>query len=321
LPKNSLKDLDVARELVKARDFELIEILYPSLMYVFSQLIRTAFIADANKTFVVADYAAIEARVIAWLSGERWRLDVFNGDGKIYEASYAQAFKVPVESVKRGSPERAKGKIMELALGYGGGINALKAFGADEMGLSDVELQRLVDSWRGASRMITAFWRKAEGAARDAIANPGSTVRLDKGIALKLIDGVLFITLPSGRYIAYWDAHLVENAVGKTEIRYMGKNQKTGKWCELTTYGGKLAENITQAVARDCLAAAMLELAKEGYLVTFHVHDEVIIEVPADNADAHKANIERIMALKGLEWVKGLPLNADAFITNYYKKD
>lgn len=321
LPQNKLKDLDAVHNLVKEGEFELVELLYPSLMDVFSQLIRTAFIAREGYTFAVADYSAIEARVIAWLSGERWRIEVFKTHGKIYEASYSQAFKVSVDSVKKGSVERKKGKIMELALGYGGGVNALKAFGADEMGLSEDELQYLVDQWRSANKYIIAFWRKTENAVKDAILNPGVVVRLERGLAFKLIGDTLFILLPSGRAIAYQSAKVVKGRIGRTEIRYKGQNQKTQKWEEVSTYGGKIVENITQAVARDCLGAAMLALDKEGYRPQFHVHDEVIIEVNGETADADMERIKEIMALNTLSWVEGLPLTADAYLTPYYRKD
>lgn len=323
LPQNKFKNLDLVRELVKAGEWELIDLLYPSLMDIFSQLIRTCFIAAENKTFAVADYSAIEARVIAWLSGETWRLDVFKTHGKIYEASYATAFKVPIESVTKGSPERKKGKIMELALGYGGGINALKAFGADEMGLTDDELDHLVKSWRGANKHITKFWTSVENAAKEAILNPGSSIRItpDRGLVFKLIGSILFIKLPSGRAIAYQDAKVVDIWNGHTEIKYKGTNQKTQKWEEVSTYGGKLAENITQATARDCLGAAMLELDSNGYRVQFHVHDEVIVEVDQANEGIHLDRIKGIMALKDTAWVKGLPLTADGYTTTYYRKD
>ena len=323
LPQNKFKNLDLVRNLVKAKEWELIELLYPSLMDVFSQLIRTSFIAADGCTFTVADYSAIEARVIAWLAGESWRLEVFKTHGKIYEASYATAFKVPIESVTKGSPERKKGKIMELALGYGGGVNALKAFGADEMGLSDDELDHLVKSWRNANKQIIGFWSKVENAAKDAIHNPGSTITItpDRGLAFKLQGGILFIKLPSGRAIAYQGAKLVDAGRGRTEIRYMGQNQTTQKWEEVKTYGGKLAENITQATARDCLGRAMLELNKSGYRPQFHVHDEVIIEVSKETEESDMARITEIMALKEVAWISGLPLVADAYTTEYYRKD
>ena len=321
LPQNHIKDLDGVRNMVKAGDFELIDLLYPSLMDVFSQLIRTAFIARDGRTFAVADYSAIEARVIAWLAGESWRLEVFKTHGKIYEASYSQAFGVPIESVKKGSIERKKGKIMELALGYGGGISALKAFGADEMGLSDDELQHLVDRWRKTSPRITMFWTNAERSAKEAIAHPGVEVKLPSAdIRFKLIGGTLFIKLPSGRAIAYQGARLVKNGQ-RTEIRYMGQNQKTQKWEEIPTYGGKLVENITQATARDCLGAAMLALHKAGYTPQFHIHDEVVIEVDGATAEGDLERIEKLMQLDGTPWIKGLPLIADGYLTPYYKKD
>lgn len=319
LPKNKMKDLDLPRSLVIEGEFELLEILYPSMMQVFSELIRTAIIAPKGYTFIVSDYSAIEARVIAWLANEKWRLDVFATHGKIYEASAAHMFKVPLESITKDSPERAKGKVAELALGYQGSVGALEAMGAADMGLNQKEMKALVDQWRNANPNIVKFWYDTEQNAVDALKYPGMTQYGPRGIEFQMMGDTLFIKLPSGRRLAYKNAHLAEGEY-KIEIRYDGKDQTNGRWGTIKTYGGKLVENITQAVARDCLAAAMLELNKAGYMPTFHVHDEVVVEVPIHEKERAMADITRLMALKK-PWTKGLILTADAFETKYYMKD
>lgn len=319
LPKNKMKDLDLARSIVKEGDFELLEMLYPSPMQVFSELIRTAIIPPEGHTFIVADYSAIEARVIAWLANEKWRLEVFATHGKIYEASAAQMFKVPIETITKTSPERAKGKVAELALGYQGSIGALQAMGAEEMGLSENEMKALVNQWRNANPNIVKLWYSIEEAAMSAIKYPGTVEHALRGIEFQMISDTLFIKLPSGRRLAYREAHLEEGAY-KTEIIYYGKTDTSGRWGYIKTYGGKLVENITQAVARDCLAAAMLALEKAGYTPTFHVHDEVIIEVEDARKTEAMEEIRTLMALK-LPWTEGLILTADAFETKYYMKD
>lgn len=320
LPQNKLKDLDLAHRLVKENDFEMLELLYDSPMDVFSQLVRTAFIADEGNTFAVADYSAIEARVIAWLAGEEWRIDVFKTHGKIYEASASQMFNVPIEQITKGSDLRKKGKIAELALGYQGSVGAMKKMGGEAMGLTDDEMQSIVDRWRAANESITALWRTCETAAKKAIAHPGIAVTIQKGITFQMVGSHLFVKLPSGRSLTYQDARLVKFGM-RTNIKYKGQNQTTQKWEEVDTYGGKLTENITQAVARDCLGAAMVRLSKCGYRPKFHVHDEVIIEVSCETAEEDLTKIRGIMALKDLDWIDGLPLTADGYLTEYYKKD
>ena len=320
LPQNKLKDLDLARKLVRNNDFELLELLYDSPMDVFSQLIRTSFIAREGCTFVVADYSAIEARVIAWLAGENWRLDVFRTHGKIYEASASQMFKVPIETITKDSPLRKKGKVAELALGYQGAVGALEKMGGSAMGLTQEEMEHLVAAWREANGKIVELWRTVETAAKKAISHPGAAVRLQHGIVYKMYGSTLFVTLPSGRTLAYQNARL-EQAGQRSSIKYMGQNQQTQKWEEVDTYGGKLTENLTQAVARDCLGAAMLRLDEFGYRPQFHVHDEVIVECKKDTAEADMEHIRELMALRGLEWIEDLPLTADAYMTSFYKKD
>ena len=320
LPQNKLRDLDLAHRIVKDGDFELLELLYPSPLDVFSQLIRTSFIAGKGKTFAVADYSAIEARVIAWLAGEEWRLEVFKTHGKIYEASASQMFHVPVEEITKDSPLRKKGKVAELALGYQGAVGAIKKMGGEEMGLTEEEMQHIVNAWRDSNTKITGLWQTLEKAAKKAISHPGVDFTVQHGITFTMRGKTLYVTLPSGRALAYQEARLAR-VLQRTSIKYKGQNQTTQKWEEIDTYGGKITENITQAVARDCLGAAMLRLDKAGYRPLFHVHDEVIIEVAEETAEADMARIREIMALRDLDWTAGLPLNADGYLTPYYKKD
>lgn len=312
LPQNHLDHIEHVRELVRERDLEYLEYCYENVPDVLSQLIRTAFIAKPEHTFLVADYSAIEARVIAYLAGEKWRQDVFAGDGKIYEASYARAFNVPIESVKKGSPERQKGKIMELALGYGGGVNALLAFGADKLGLTQDEMQELVDAWRLASPTIPRFWREAENAARSAIQTPGRTFTLACGVKYRKDADALRCRLPSGRILSYWNARIEDR-----NIVFMGQGQESRKWVKLKTWGGKLVENIVQAYARDCLAVALLRLNEHGYNTVFHVHDEIIVEAPDGCKWEHVAEIMG----QPIEWAPGLLLRGDGYETKFYKKD
>lgn len=312
LAQNHLDNIGAVRELVRQRDLDTLELAFDSVPDVLSQLIRTAFVAKPGHTFLVADYSAIEARVIAYLSGEKWRQEVFAGDGKIYEASYAKAFHVPVESVKKGSPERQKGKIMELALGYGGGPKALIAFGADKLGLTPDEMQELVNAWRTASPTIPRFWRDAENAAKRALTQPGRAFTIPCGVKyFRDADG-LRCQLPSGRLLTYWGARVEDNS-----IVFMGQNQTTRKWERTETWGGKLVENIVQAFARDCLAVAMLRLDKAGYSLTFHVHDEIIAEAPEGSRWEDMAEIMS----KPIPWAPGLLLRADGYDTKFYMKD
>lgn len=321
LPKNTLEgeDLALARSIILEKDFELLEMLYDSPMDLFSQLIRTALIPKEGHVFIVADYSAIEARVLSWLANEKWRMEVFATHGKIYEASAAQMFKIPIESIDKGSPERAKGKVAELALGYQGATGALKAMGAEEMGLTDREISSLVTTWRNTNPAIVDFWRTSEKAAREAVMNPGLVTRGPRGIEYEMILDTLFIKLPSGRRLAYKNAR-IKRIGTRTSLVHDEQNQNSNKWEESQTYGGKIVENITQAVARDCLAAAMMKLDKAGYTPTFHVHDEVVIEVPKEKAQEALKEITQLMAID-LDWTKGLILKAEAFTTEYYMKD
>lgn len=316
LPQNHLPDLDMARAFVKAGDAELVEMLFGSIPDTLSQLIRTAFVAPENHRLIVADFSAIEARVIAWLAGEKWRMDVFNTHGKIYEASAAQMFKVPLESVTKGSPLRQKGKVAELALGYQGGPGALISMGALNMGVKEEELPMLVKMWRNANRAIVKLWNDVETAAIAAVEGEPSTIQ--HGIRFFMDKGFLIIMLPSGRMLFYVRPRLKANGFGGQSIAYEGMNQTTKQWGWQDTYGGKLVENIVQAIARDCLAEAMLRIDTAGYKIIMSVHDEIVIEAHNNFGSVDEVNM--IMGMP-ISWAKGLPLKADGYETNYYKKD
>lgn len=319
LPQNHIKDLDIAREIVKNGDLDLLEMMYDNPSDILSQCIRSAIIPSPGCKFAVADFSAIEARVIAWLAGEQWRLDVFNSHGKIYEASASQMFNVPIEQIHKGSPLRQKGKVAELALGYQGAAGALIAMGALKMGLAEDELPDLVSQWRKANPKIVKFWYETEAAVIEAITNR-STVRINKYLKAIYESGMLFLELPSGRKLAYVKPKVVEHDKfpGKQKIVYQVINENTYQWEEVDTYGGKLVENIVQATARDCLAHSMLKLDKAGYNIVMHVHDEVIIEIEED-----KDELKNITDLMGEEipWAPGLPLRADGYVCDYYMKD
>ncbi|ASB66393.1 DNA-directed DNA polymerase [Bacillus velezensis] len=317
LPQNKIADLDTARTLLKGGHYEAIELLYGQVPFVLSQLVRTAFIPSEGNEFYVSDFSAIEARVIAWLAGEGWRLDVFNTHGKIYEASAAQMFKVPVESITKGSPLRQKGKVAELALGYQGGKGALIQMGALTMGLDEDELPGLVKAWRTANKKIVQFWYDVEAAAVKAV-KERKPVKIQHGLTFLCESGILFVQLPSGRRLAYAKPKLeIDDRFGKEALTYEGKLE-SGKWGRLSTYGGKLVENIVQAVARDCLAVTLIRLDDAGYKTVMHVHDEAVLDVPRGKNELDK--VEAIMG-EPIPWAKGLPLTADGFITDYYKKD
>lgn len=315
LPRNSISDLDLARQIVKSGNFELLELLYDSAPGVLSQLIRTALVPAPGHRFIVADFSAIEARVIAWLAEERWRMDVFNSHGKIYEASAAHMFRIPIEEITKDSPFRQKGKIAELALGYGGSVGALKAMGALDMGLNEEELPELVSTWRETNPNITQFWWTVGNAAMKAVQEK-TTVPVHHGIEFSYEAGGLFLRLPSGRRLCYVRPKIQPGKFGRPVITYEGTEQ--GQWARIDTYGPKLVENIVQATARDCLAEAMLRLDAAGYRIVMHVHDEVVLEMPVN-----QGSLEEACEIMGqpLEWAPGLPLPADGFETEYYKKD
>jgi len=313
LPQNHLDAIGTVRELVRERDLETLELLYDSVPDVLSQLIRTALVAKPGHTFLVADYAAIEARVIAYLAGEKWRMDVFAQGGDIYCSSASQMFKVPVVKHGINGHLRQKGKIAELACGYGGGVGALKAFGADKMGLGEDEMADIVAQWRQASPTIPKFWRDAEKAAKSALKQPGRTFTLPCGVKYMRDADALRCRLPSGRILSYWGAYLdVDDAV-----RFWGQNQTTRKWEKTETWGGKLVENIVQAYARDCLAVALLRLDAAGYRIVFHVHDEIIAEAPDGSRWQDMADIMG----QPIDWAPGLLLRGDGYDTKFYMKD
>lgn len=319
LPRNYLEELDSARQLVRSGDRETLELLYDNLPQVFSELIRTAIIAPEGKTLIVADFSAIEARVIAWVAGEKWRTEVFKQGGDIYCASASAMFKVPVEKGGINGHLRSKGKIAELALGYGGSVGALKAFGAVEMGLAESELDNIVRSWREANPNIVKLWWNVGNAAIDLIEGKAKVRHVNAQIGMSFQKGNLLIRLPSDRLLIYPNANIGENRFGGKSIIYEGVNSTTHQWDYIDTYGPRLVENIIQAIARDLLTEAILRIAKNpDCKIVAHVHDEIIIE-----ADPDKVTLDdMIKAMCVLPaWGDGLILNAAGFTSPYYMKD
>mgnify|MGYP002797904243 FL=1 len=315
LPQNHLKDLDLARSLVKEGKYDLFHLLFPAPQTL-SELIRTMLIPSDGCRFLISDFSAIEARVIAWLADEKWRLNVFESGGDIYCASASQMFHVPVEKHGINGHLRQKGKIAELALGYGGGKAALISMGALDMGIPEEELQPLVDVWRASNPNITQLWKTVEKAAIEAI--KGKPSRTAHGLSFSLEGGILFIGLPSGRRIAFVKPEIGINRFNAPSVQYMGQNQTTKSWEKIETWGGKLVENIVQAIARDCLAESLLRLEEKGYSTVFHVHDEVILDTKKGFGSVKE--VEELMALP-LSWAPGLSLKAAGYETEYYKKD
>jgi len=315
LPQNHMEDLELARSIVKEGRFDLVELLYDSTPGVLSELIRTAFVAKPGCRFIISDFSAIEARVLAWMSGEQWRLEVFATHGKIYEASASAMFGVPIEEIGKTSPLRQKGKIAELALGYGGSVGALVSMGAVKMGLSEEELPELVSQWRGANPHITDFWRKVDVAALKAVKEK-TTVQMHM-LTFEYRGGILFVHLPSGRKLSYVKPRIELNRFGHESITYEGVGESK-KWTRIETYGAKIVENIVQAVSRDILAEAMLRLEKAGFDIVMHVHDEVVLEVPDGVSSVDEIN--EMMAVNP-SWAVGLPLKAAGFESAFYKKD
>lgn len=321
LPRNYLETLDVARNLVKKQNIDALKLIYGNIPDTLSQLIRTAFVPRAGCHFCIADFSAIEARVIAWLAGEQWRMDVFRSHGKIYEASASTMFGVPIDKIKKGNPEyalRAKGKVAELALGYQGAKGALIRMGALDMGLLEEDLPDIVKRWRGSNKRIVDLWKAVQQYALEAV-QYGMISTLPCGLRFHRDQNNLFITLPSGRTLFYNEPSVTSDALGRPQIQYLGLNQTNKKWMKINTYGGKLVENIVQAVARDLLANAMVNLYRGGYTINFHIHDEVICEVQDGGTQTLEQAIGYMCMLP--QWAQGLPLNADGFISNYYKKD
>ena len=319
LPQNHINDLDFARQALLDGDVELIEMGYGNVPDVLSQLIRTAFIAPEGKTLAVCDFSAIEARVIAWMAGEEWVLEVFRNGGDIYCATASNMFKVPVEKHGQNSHLRQKGKIAVLALGYGGGVDALDKMGGQRQGLSRNEEADIVRKWREANPNIVAFWRQLEAAAKQVCVTK-QTLHVGT-LTLAMHGTTMTIALPSGRLISYPDMQPCTNRFGNASLKYRGVNQETHKWGWIETYGGKLTENVIQATARDCLAETMTEISDNLHLpIIFHVHDEIISEIDTDCQDEQMAAIKDAFA-KTPSWAPGLPLNGAGYITPYYKKD
>lgn len=325
LPRTYTQPLELARNLVKQRKLDNLRLIYGSVPDTLSQLIRTAFVASDGNVLIDADFSAIEARVISWLAGEQWRLEVFKTHGKIYEASASQMFGVPIERIKKGNPEyalRQKGKVAELALGYQGGAGALINMGALDMGIPEDDLPDIVQRWRDTNKRICDLWYKMNSAAVEAIST-GCSVGVGRLLVSCEYDAAheveyLTVLLPSGRKLYYNSPQIGENKWGGPSISYMGMDQTTKKWKRIETYGGKLVENCVQAVARDCLAQAIENLEKEGLPVVFHIHDEVVIDCRADTATLD--DVVDIMS-RPIPWAPGLPLNADGWVGGFFKKD
>lgn len=324
LPRNYLETLDVAREFTRQGNGQALSVLYGNVPDTLSQLIRTAFIPSEGHQFVVSDFSAIEARVIAWLAGEEWRMEVFKTHGKIYEASASQMFGVPLNTIVKGHENyalRAKGKVAELALGYQGSVGALIAMGADKMGLTEHEMKDIVSRWRNTSKRIVELWYALENAAVDVITT--GQKRTVKCVTLAMEFDVTFeqefltILLPSGRKLFYPKPHLRENQFGSMQMHYKGINQTSKKWEIIPTYGGKLTENIVQAIARDCLTETLLRVKQKGWQAVFHVHDEIILDAPKF---VSLEDVERVMG-EPIPWAPGLILKAAGFVSDYYMKD
>ena len=315
LPQNHLPDLTLARDIVKDGDFEMLDMTFGNVPTVLSELIRTALISPPNHRFIVADFSTIEARVLSWLAGEQWRLDTFRNGGDIYCASASQMFRVPVEKHGVNGHLRQKGKISELACGYGGSVGALKNMGAVEMGVPEDELQGLINDWRNANPHIVKLWTEVGNAAMKAIKEK-TIVSLGK-LVFMYERGILFIRLPSGRRLSYIKPRIGTNRFGGDSITYMGVGASK-KWERLETFGGKLVENIVQAIARDLLSSAMMNVANAGYDIVFHVHDEIIAEVPDG-----QGSVDEMCMLMSInpDWADGIPLSADGYECEYYRKD
>ena len=317
LAKNHISNIEIPRDLIRAKDWEAVEMLYDDVPDILSQLIRTALIASDGKTFSVADFSAIEARVVSWLANEKWRLDVFHGDGKIYEATGSKMFNVPISAITKGSALRDKSKISELALGYGGSLGALNRMGGERMGLSTQEMMSLVHKWRAANPRIVELWDELDKSAKAAVRYGISVTCTDRNIVFDYDGSYMTIKLPSGRKLFYCNPRVDSKT---NSLIYQGVIQETNQWGDIPTYGGKLTENIVQAISRDLLGHCMLALYSNGYLPVCHIHDEVLVEVPEINAKEHYEKMTKIMSISP-DWAKELPLRADGYITKFYLKD
>lgn len=324
LSKNHISHIEVPREMIRARDWESVEMMYDDVADILSQLVRTALIASPGKVFSVADFSAIEARVISWLANEKWRMDVFRGDGKIYEATGAKMFNVPISAITKGSVLRDKSKISELALGYEGSLGALKRMGGERMGLSDTEMMSLVRKWRSANPAIVDMWKEIDEASKEAVRYQRPVSCTCRNIIFDCNGEFMTIQLPSGRKLFYYGPKFKDKKIGHSTMPtrvlcYQGVVQETKQWGEIDTYGGKLTENIVQAIARDLLGDAMLRMQDEGYEIVASVHDEVIVEVPEINAKDHYNRLVEIMSTPP-QWAEDLPLNADGGVMMFYQK-
>lgn len=328
LPQNHIEDLDGARDLAKMHDLDMMEVIYGKPTHILSQLIRTAFIAPEGYTFSVADFSAIEARVIAWVANEQWRLDLFNDPkADIYCASASKMFGVPVH---KGDDLRQRGKVAELALGYGGGVNALTTMDIKKA-LKDEEKPQILSKWREANKKVVSLWRSLEDCAKRCIGTRREQVYRINGVSsiiFRYESGAMTIELPSGRKLFYPSARMgrrtIEGANGSLEVEdisYMGQDQTSGKWVKLNTYGGKLTENVVQAIARDLLANAILKVFDLGFNIVLHVHDEIVAEIPKDGNEEKALQIMSDAMCSAPSWAKGIPLRAAGYITDYYKKD
>lgn len=325
LSKNHISHIEIPRELIRAQNREAVEIMYDDVADILSQLVRTALIAPKGKTFAVADFSAIEARVISWLANEKWRMDVFKGDGKIYEATGSKMFNVPISAITKGSALRDKSKISELALGYEGSLGALKRMGGERMGLSDTEMIGLVRKWRAANPAIVEMWEEIDNAAKEAVRYQRPVHCTCKDLIFDCDGKYMTIQLPSGRKLFYAEPRFKYKKIGRSTtpsriLCYGGIIQETNQWGEIDTYGGKLTENIVQAIARDLLGNSMLNMQKEGFAITMHVHDEAIAEIPLENAKEHYAKMVKTME-QVPAWASDFPLKADGYITPFYLKD
>lgn len=320
LPQNHMDDITEVRELVKQNNYEHLSLIQDNISGTLSELIRTAIIPAPGHKFLVCDFSAIEARVIAWFAKEEWVLEEFRGDGLIYEATASQMFGIPKEQIKKGgihSDLRPKGKVAQLACGYGGAVGSLLAFGADKMGMTDEDMQNTVTLWRKANPNIVNWWWSIDKAAQYAIQNRCSCRDSIGGVLFSYEDGLLFATLPSGRRLCYYNTKIETGKFGKPTITYLGMDQTTRKLKRIETYGPKLVENIVQATARDCLRESMMALYDEGYNIVMHVHDEVICEEPIGGRTID--DMEKIMG-REIAWAPGLPLRGDGDELMFYKK-
>lgn len=323
LPQNKYKDLALARETLRSGDYDLLEMLYGAPPFVLSQLIRTAFVPSEGNRFIVSDFSAIEARVIAWLADEHWVLDVFRGHGKIYEATASRAFGIPFDTIVAGHENykyRAPGKVATLACGYQGGPGAMAAMDSQKQ-IPPEQYPDIVAQWREANPNIVALWYAAERAAVQAVREK-TAVKLKHGVQYRYSGGILFADLPSGRSLAYWNPRIETKEMpwgGMKEVLFFdGMDQMKNQWCKQNTYGGKLVENLVQAIARDCLAESMMALDAAGYEIVMHVHDEVVLDVPDVVCD-----VEHVAAIMGEEipWARGLPLDSAGYECEFYRKD